>query len=367
MLGWLMALGGIVLVLGEANNISLQYALMAPWWSAIGFFAVGIILLLGFTGPLLPIRMLRVLWGSVIAALLLSQLTVFFAYRGDAPDDLMPWAWAMEPTSVTMMLLLARPAVALGYTVVSALTPLMSGLLFLGFAPAAVAAATSVHVGNIAFVMIFLGIRARLDRLHTIEEGARQDHERRQRAATALRRRQELGRIVHDEVLSTLTAATRLTGVPVPELRTEARRALEVLEPALGTADVTVSTHDARRMLHATVRRISADAEVDLRTHPGDLPRLVVDEIGMALAEATRNSVRHAPDAGIRRVIGRIEADSVRLVMVDDGPGFDITSVDTARMGVRSSILDRLHAVPGGRALVNSGPHGTRVELAWTR
>ncbi|MBU4336968.1 MAG: hypothetical protein KJ548_10380, partial [Actinobacteria bacterium] len=81
--------------------------------------------------------------------------------------------------------------------------------------------------------------------------------------------------------------------------------------------------------------------------------------------EALRNVDRHA-GAGLVRVSVERSDEAVRLVVADDGTGFDMPAQLPAG-GLRVSVVERL-VEAGGRAHVTSAPGaGTQVELVWTR
>ena len=101
------------------------------------------------------------------------------------------------------------------------------------------------------------------------------------------------------------------------------------------------------------------------------IPAVVVTALSDALAEALRNSVRHAGLDGAD-VPRRVEIDAhergIEVVMRDEGKGFNTRAVASRRLGIRLSILERMSMVPGGSAEVESRPgDGTRVALAWER
>ncbi|WP_348536948.1 ATP-binding protein, partial [Nocardia carnea] len=88
-----------------------------------------------------------------------------------------------------------------------------------------------------------------------------------------------------------------------------------------------------------------------------------------ALAEAVRNSLRHAgvPARRVRReVTVTVGAGGLLVVLRDDGKGFDRAAVPPDRLGIAASILGRMRQLPGGAGFVESAPgHGTTVTLMW--
>jgi signal transduction histidine kinase len=105
------------------------------------------------------------------------------------------------------------------------------------------------------------------------------------------------------------------------------------------------------------LRRVSGQA-IDLRV--GELPRLSAEAAAQVLRiaqEALGNAVRHS---GARRI--KVRLDDRRLVVADDGRGFDPSAVRGRRLGL-TSMAER--ATELGAALsVDSAPgKGTTIRL----
>lgn len=396
LLGQILAACGLVVTLAAGNRVQAMPAQFAPWWTALAVGAVGILVLLAGAGRVLPWPLLRGCWAAAVAVTLLAQLTVFAGYSGAHPDTLRPWVWALKPIMMCLVALLGPLPATVGYVALSTCAPLLSGLLFLTTVPHEVLLQTPIHLGNAAFIAILYGIRSRLIERERVVETARHSSERRQRAHAIAQEQQMLARIVHDEVLSTLVAATRLHGVPVPELRHAADDALRSLahaaEPAVsqdapaGAASAVPGRNrsgsrmeppdmfpadDAARWLTSAAQRWIPSSAVRIRTIDADadggVPRIIIEESALAMAEALRNSIAHATTAGTRRVDGEVGASRLQLLIDDDGGGFDVAAVPQERMGVRGSIVARMCALPGGSAQVRSDESGTLVLLEWCR
>ena len=60
-------------------------------------------------------------------------------------------------------------------------------------------------------------------------------------------------------------------------------------------------------------------------------------------------------------------AKSIVIEARDDGRGFEVRRIAPERLGIRTSILGRMSAVPGCIAWVSSTPgDGTLVVLSWS-
>lgn len=115
----------------------------------------------------------------------------------------------------------------------------------------------------------------------------------------------------------------------------------------------------------ASLRRVDPTIEVDRSCAAGEVPGSAVETIGAAAAEALRNSVVHAATSP-RTVSVSVSPDHIEVVVLDQGPGFVLDQFDARQLGVRHSILGRMHGLPGGEASVESVPgEGTKVRLSW--
>lgn len=176
--------------------------------------------------------------------------------------------------------------------------------------------------------------------------------------------------LVHDRVMSTLlSAGRRETDVRVVG---QARRAVAELddlragsdpEPGSGADAVVARLRSAATEVDenvAFVVNISPDGSTAL------YPRDVVAAVSAALAEALRNSVRHAGAAAVRSVTVDVADGGLTVTAVDDGVGFDPARIGGRRLGIAVSIGARMRALDGGDATVESAPReGTVVTLTW--
>ncbi|MFF3026992.1 sensor histidine kinase [Microbacterium sp. NPDC057944] len=373
-LGRIIAWCGILSTVAAWSRILPQTPEFAPWWTLLAAVPVLGIVVLAVAGATLSAIACRVLWTTTILSVTAAQVTVFLGYRGDDADGLRPWIGVLGPIAVCLMPLLVRSAVAtVALAAVIPFAMALSGLIFLGAVPATALAMTPIHVGNIAVLAAVMGARARLLRLERAEESIRRLESRRDRAQERLRSQRAVARIVHDEVLSVLTAAMRLPGPALPEVRQAASAGLDALRTAMrmhpgAQIDVEreMEVEDAGQALARVAHGIAADADLSIAMRAGTVPAAVLERSSLALGEALRNSVLHARNGG-PAVSVEVGGDELTLVVSDRGPGFDPDDVAPERMGLRNSILERMRDLPGGTADVTSGAGGTRVELGWRR
>ena len=362
---WLISVGGVALVIGQAVPAASRDDDYALWWNVLGGLLLLLLMVFAAAGLVLPVRVLRVGWIVAPATSAFLLVTSFAVQQGPVTDTL-PWVWAFEAAMVSYLVLLVRPGVAAALTVVSALLPALSAALFLGHIPANVATATPVHVANLIYIAIFAGIRTRLNRLRAAEARALDEEARRVRAAVEAEHHDQLARLVHDEVLSVLNAAMAFRGTPPAPLRAEASQALAMLEePSAPTETHLIGTAEAAQILDQRLRRIDPGCQVRIETVSGQSPRVAVEVIGASAAEALRNSVRHANTAA-RQALIQVAPDIIEVEVRDSGPGFDPARIPDGALGLSESIQGRMNSLPGGSAAVETSPStGTQVRLTW--
>lgn len=194
-------------------------------------------------------------------------------------------------------------------------------------------------------------------------------------AAAAEARRFERRRfdaLAHDWVIATLLEASRAPNSPVLTHHADSTlRDLERLRSGLPVQDnldldqVVSSIRAAAAEVDDTVRLRAAGAAGVALAVPSD----VAAALAAAVGEALRNWQRHAGSRGREadcEVLVTADAASVRVDVVDDGVGFDPTTVPPDRLGLRASITDRLAELPGGWSDIDTAPgRGCRISTGW--
>ncbi|MFC4374708.1 sensor histidine kinase [Nocardia halotolerans] len=227
---------------------------------------------------------------------------------------------------------------------------------------------------GVAALFLWCVVYARSAAERVDREAVRQRHRAATIAATAAREREgaRFAALIHDAVLSTLLEASR-SRESSPVLRTQAARTLDQLERSRGAPELdhfdAAATID---YLRDAVREVDPELAVQVSSRRDAdlcLPVESAHVLGAALMEAVRNSLRHADVAGrvVRREVSvTIATGGIRVVLADDGAGFDPARVPADRMGIAGSILARMRSLAGGAAFVESAPGaGTVVTLVW--
>ncbi|RPE78407.1 signal transduction histidine kinase [Frondihabitans sp. PhB161] len=179
--------------------------------------------------------------------------------------------------------------------------------------------------------------------------------------------------ILHDSVLTTfLTAARSHT----PEERVLAVAMAKHALAEVASAGPMPETLDDLVPLNGLRRRFTETcAELGIRatfTAEGlqnySVPGSVVEALFSAVMQALTNSIQHAGPGDVKRHVHIRWSHAVLTVTTtDDGVGFDVDHMTPNRLGVRVSIIERVHNV-GGHAEIASQPgHGTTVTMTWPR
>ena len=231
-------------------------------------------------------------------------------------------------------------------------------------------------VGSLAFIVILMaatvGVVRAADRLDVASTTVRSQAARTASSRTRDREETRINAMVHDDIMSVLLTASREN--PPATLGDQARVALASID-ALETHDASTRHYTVQEtvlVLLDVIQRFSPSTVVTRTEDDGlNIPAEVVTALSDALAEALRNSVRHAglEGADVPRRVG-IDAHErgITVVMRDEGKGFNTRAVASRRLGIGLSILERMSMVAGGSAEVESRPgEGTMVALTWKR
>lgn len=358
-----------VLLLPDMRQSAYLTASWWVWFTVIAVFGSGLVF--GLSSFAHDIRLIR--WAGGLAAL---------AYLGSA----LSWWFAWESTlfDVGGLYLSAFPGLAtLAAAVVWPPIPVFVHLAV---------AVTSVQLSNyvlrqpflytplaadILFALMFctIFVAATIAALHTarvLDATIRRTQADAARSAAAGARaveRERFDALIHDGVMSSLLSAAR-QGRSASVIK-QAALTLEQLDSLRAhSSPSAVDTTEAIAQLRAAATDVddSIDVIIVREPEPDDpdpYPADAVRAVGAALAEALRNSIRHA-GVCTRSVTVRTRPGALDVTVSDDGIGFDSASVPPHRLGVAVSIHGRLRQLPGGVSRIRSAPgRGTTVHLEW--
>ena len=371
----MIAVTTLVAAVGAGFATGIPNATTAPVGYRVAWIAAVMLpIVAGAGAPWARMRILRLLnAGTVLTftALLVGVLLVELP----ASDPLVQVPWFMTVTAAPVTAALVAWGRTGAWATLGVLTVLVQAVRLVSDSDAedAIANDTFVFFAAAAVVLLtgqFVAASRAFDQATTVAAAAA-----RLRAAGEAQRTasERLRLLVHDELLSTLSLAARVTPTLRAALGWQAARARELireLAPAVA-ADAPGGEPDAARiaaLLLDLIGEVAPDAELTVAddTDPAAVPPGAVDALLAAARQALVNSVAHAGADARRTVALRHDAGGVRLVVRDDGRGFDPDAVPANRMGVAESILGRMRATPGGSGRLTSRPGaGTTVELVW--
>ena len=181
---------------------------------------------------------------------------------------------------------------------------------------------------------------------------------------------QRAAAIVHDTVLSDLSVVMNSAGTLDTRARDRLRADVATLaDPSWlreSAPRVAIESHDAR-LRNAMVSLVSeyqwrgltvdvADStEVPVRL-PVDAEALVV----AAVAACLENVLRHAGTSTAELILSSSD-ESVTAMVVDNGVGFDPEAVASDRLGIRSSVVQRIESLGGSVRIFSQPGHGTSI------
>lgn len=375
--GLVIGLVGTIAAVLELPEVFVQHRAVPLVWTLLSVtVAFGMLPVLAVVSLIAGPRSVRTVGGAAALGYLAGMALVMPYYYEVAEAPGLIWAHRLIMIGV-LAAAVAWPAWLAGvYLVVTTATPGIA--LYVMFDDTTLLAVADNFARQAGLSLLFLWCV-----VHARAAGARLDRESRragERAAAVAgtsareRERARFAVLIHDAVLSTLLDASR-SGDTSAVLREQARRALDQLD-ATRFSDIDpglLNANSAIGFLRAAVREVNPG--IEFTVHRGDdenelsMPLSAAGPLAAALAEAVRNSLRHAGVPGRpvhREVIATIGAGGLLVVFHDDGAGFDRSVVPADRLGISASILGRMRQLAGGAGFVESEPgRGTTVTLIW--
>jgi signal transduction histidine kinase len=152
---------------------------------------------------------------------------------------------------------------------------------------------------------------------------------------------------VHSAVRDALTDLRAVSaGLRLPELE------------RLSTSEVAIRALDDHQ------RRSGVHVERHMENVPEHAPLPIKIALLRTLQEALSNATRHGMAAGIRVALNA-EADTLRLTVSDEGPGFDLESLRGSRQLGIAGMRERAEVLGGSFEIRSNPGHGTTVQACW--
>ncbi|MGV9793141.1 sensor histidine kinase [Gordonia sp. NPDC003422] len=338
--------------------------LAATWWTvAAVILTLGTGLAMGALSWRADIPRIRIVSGTACVGFLLATALWWPAWNGNLISTVQGIWFAQFPGLAAIAAVIAVRT-SVGFVVLAILV--VNTVL----ADNAVhePGATGSLIGDLAwgyvFSMVFVAAAGMGLRAARILDATRAEAYAATAAAAAEQARAvERGRfnaLTHDSLMSTLLVAARHGSSP--ELAEEARK-------ALGAISVDEQRPPAEvvpwPVFVETIRDLNPDITIAGETGP--LPGAVAEALTLATAEAVRNAQRHAGADARVTISVTATPDGVRIVIADDGVGFDPNAVAPARLGIALSIRGRMQMIDGAAEINSSPGTGTEVVLTWSR
>jgi len=373
-----VGLGSIVFTLLGVGAIARQVN-----YHPLPFLVIAIVIFCGVPPAMaavafrVPVSWLRRVAGSyLLATLLILAAWVPLGAGTPLPGKDAPWILTMITVATCASALVLAPVPAWAYLVVIAAASAVVRFEADARGDGMLAIQDGIMTALFSAVMLsLLQLTLRAGDEQDAAATAAQDA-----AATATtsevleRQRTQYQAFTHDNILATLLSAARNTPGTLDLTRESARAALQKLgefrtAPAEG-GDLNWDELESLIIAAGMDTGVSIEISIDPDAHSLRTPQEVADVLTAALAEALRNTIRHAAgelDRPVNRLAtAHIRACGIQIVVADDGQGFNPRRIAPDRLGVRVSILHRVTVIPGCTAEIQSVKgRGTTVRLAW--
>ncbi len=376
-LGLTFAIAGMIAAVVELPEIADQSRFAPLGWTVLAFaLAFGWSPVLAIVSVRMSRRVIQFVAGAAAISYIVAMALIPFAYHQPVTDATSVWLYRVFALGVLAAALAWRRPIAVCYLVFGGAVASAANMSVVPHGTGWSLLSDFARAVGLCALFLWCAVYARAAAARVDRESAIASSRAAAAAGAAARDRERarFAALIHDAVLSTLLDASR-TGTDSPVLRKQAERTLAQLDELRGSEAEPdrLNAQGAVGFLRASVHEVNQGIAFSARRWSGvDDLRLPVDAAGTiaaALAEAVRNSLRHAtvPGRAVQRAVTvTVSAGGIRVVFRDDGAGFDPAKVPVDRLGISVSILGRMRRLPGGAAFVESQPgEGTSVTLVW--
>ncbi|MFZ4893213.1 sensor histidine kinase [Plantibacter sp. Mn2098] len=314
----------------------------------------------------------------VFAAVFFVALVIWPLVSDDVPRDVNqePWIWYLCSIAAAFAVVAIPLRAAIAYTVITSVIYGVNRIVDADFAEpswqiGALDASYAMIISGLIVVLVSL-FRTLASRVDVARAAALATYDAAVKQHATEVERVEVDSIVHDSVLASLLAADRAASPESEALAVGmARVAIEQLEGVgapMTSEDEVTGLAELIDRIQVAVSMIGEPYTVTVEGASGRvLPLSVANAIYWATVQAMVNSVEHAGDGVLRTLhIEGIATGGVRVVIADDGVGFDPTQVAEERLGLKVSIVERVAGV-GGHTTVDSSPgSGAVITIEWS-
>jgi signal transduction histidine kinase len=315
----------------------------------------------------------RFVFGAVgliyLGALALWPLTVTGSYRADGA----PWLFALAGVPCALFAVAARWQLSAAFVLVAAAAVAALRITPAGGADSSAAlldGSATAEVG-LALLLVVQAVRRAARDVDFAQGAALSRYADAQIDEATESERVRTDALVHDSVLTTFLSAA---GAGTPEARALAARMAVHTMGVLSRATVASQVGPKVAVAELPVRMRAESAGIverftfstrHIRDHV--VPEAVADAIVSASVQAMTNSVKHAggPEVPRSLTIEGTTGGGVRVLVEDQGRGFDPSAVASERLGLRVSIIERMRRVGGEVELRTAVGEGATFALSW--
>jgi hypothetical protein len=307
------------------------------------------------------------------SSLFVVAVAVFpLAIVGPVPSTPMPWLIGMLPVVAAYLVVGFRRVVPPLVCSLLLSTGITIALVVRGGLSVPDAAANGLFGVAVSVVLLVLitAVRGGVDRADRAQRAAlgRYGQSRRDDATESERSRTDA--LVHDSVLTTFLAAASARDPESEELaRRMAANALRVLAHVNRSAAARPGVPLGKALGGARERFTPLLGDFDVQV--GRLADLVLpveaaEAIVESILQSMETSAAIATDAVVRTVrMTELGPDGIRVVVADDGAGFDPADPSAARSRAHRDVALRMRAVDGRATIESSPAGGTVVRISW--
>jgi len=352
-------------------------ALVAGWPTMagpVGGAAVGLVggsVLLGTVAALVPSRA-RTLF--LAAAILFSTAVAVwpFSISGPVPEAPMPWFIGLLPVQAAYLAAAFRRAAASFAAAVPLSVGIAVVLVVRGGLSAADALANALFgvVFSAVLIVLITTVRRGVERADAAQLLALDGYGRSRLDDATEHERIRTDALVHDSVLTTFLAAAAARDPESEELaRRMAANALRVLAHVNRSGSIGPVVPLGMALGDAVERfdPLILGWEVEVGSL-GDLvlPVDAAEAIIASMIHAMSASVLHAEGAAVRSItMTELGADGIRVVLADDGRGFDPREGRDPRVEPLQAAVELMRRVDGRADVRTAAGTGTVVALCW--
>jgi two-component sensor histidine kinase len=321
---------------------------------------------------------------SGTSALMLLMAFVLWQYGiigMDNPVGPRPWSWGMPGAAIGLAAVAWKRGVTLLYGMVFSGVVLLMPLMPSGSVRSWTESWQDALLAMVTTIAIAAPVAALRDAALRADVAAAMSAESFSKLARVQAlgvQRARLDSLTHDTILSAFIVAAQAQEETAAEAaRHAARAALNELDALPGTYAGEKAPKVPCSALLTQLRAAVATYGVQIRMRGGlpvqspVIPAEAAQALIGATLEAVRNSTIHAsrgvPGVDVL-IFGQEQFRSgITIEISDHGPGFDVKEFPSERMGIRISILRRMHLVYGDAKVESSPTGGTTVRLTWPR